>query len=103
MPAYRLTQDAEDDLRKIARYTLETWGAEQARRYGQTLEAHFEARASGKVRGKAVLKKWPDLSVSRCEHHYVFTLKSPNEPSIIIAILHERMDMLRHLKKRIED
>ena len=31
MPEYELTTFAEDDLKSIARYTIDTWGLEQAK------------------------------------------------------------------------
>lgn len=103
MSSYRLTRAAEKDVRDIARYTLKTWGVDQARRYGENLEAHFEAIAQGEVRLRNVTPTWPDLYVSRCEHHYVFTLRAAQEKPVMIAILHERMDMLRHIEKRLKD
>ena len=33
MTTYELSKDAEDDLRKVARYTLDTWGREQLAEY----------------------------------------------------------------------
>ena len=42
------------------------------------------------------------LKVCHCEHHYVFYICLPgdNQP-VIIAVLHERMDMLVRLKTRL--
>ncbi|MEM8635687.1 MAG: type II toxin-antitoxin system RelE/ParE family toxin [Pseudomonadota bacterium] len=100
MTTYRLTLPAEDDLRKIARYSLDTWGPDQARRYGDALEAHFRGIAAQNVQIKSVTPKWPYLYVSRCQHHCVFFLRDGSEKPTIIAVLHEKMDMLHHLTKR---
>ena len=45
MPSYELAHEAEDDLRDIARYNIDTWGADQAERYAASLENHFETLA----------------------------------------------------------
>ena len=103
MPSYRLSSDAEDDLRKIARYTNDKWGKEQALNYGQTLETHFDKIFGGMAVIKSVTPRWPYLYVSKCEHHYVFFLKDGKDKPIILAVLHEKMDMLRHLKKRMNE
>ena len=42
MPGYDLTLGAEEDLRAIWSYTYETWGAHQADRYLDQIEACSE-------------------------------------------------------------
>jgi hypothetical protein len=36
-----------------------------------------------------------------CEHHYVFFTKPPGAPVLILAVLHERMDLVARLKQRL--
>jgi len=43
MTTYELSKDAEDDLREMARYTLDTWGREQLAEYRQGLKEIFNA------------------------------------------------------------
>jgi toxin ParE1/3/4 len=99
---YELAPAAEVDLFEIARYTLSTWGSEQAARYEVSLEAHFRAIARGDVRTRAPFPDRPELVSSRCEHHFVFALRRDGRPVLIVAVLHERMDLMTRLRERIE-
>lgn len=53
MPEYELTTFAEDDLKSIARYTLDTWGLEQAKRYERVLVTRFHQIAKGHISPRA--------------------------------------------------
>ena len=101
MADYELTPDADSDLLKIARYTIKTWGEEQAELYEGHLRSSFEAIARGKTRTRALLKSRPDLLVSRCEHHYVFYRLRKGQTLLIIAVLHENMDLMNQLRERL--
>jgi toxin ParE1/3/4 len=101
MPRYVLTSDAQQDLREIARYTRKEWGEEQTLRYGALLDACLDNIAEGACISRAFSERYPNLRVMRCEHHYVFYLQPANQPPCIIAVLHERMDMLQRLKARL--
>lgn len=104
MPSYQLTPDAEADLDEIAEYTLSEWGADQQLRYGELLEAAFERIAEGTAISRPVLEAFPHLYVSRCEHHYVFYLRAERqEPPRIIAVLHERMNMIARIRRRLSE
>jgi len=102
MAEYELAPAAELDLLNIARYTLATWGIEQAHRYEASLEAHFQALARGEVRTRIPIDGRPELTCSRCEHHYVFARRRAHEPLLIVAVLHESMDLMARLRERIE-
>ena len=101
MPPYELTPAAQNDLREIARYTLKQWGETQSLHYAGLLEQCFvEIAARSKV-SRAVSERYPTLRVCRCEHHYVFYLYPIDKPPLIIAVLHEKMDILKRLKGRL--
>ena len=102
MAAYELTPAADSDLAEIARYTIETWGVPQARRYEARLKHHFALIARGKARTRVFLKHRPELLVSRCEHHYVFHRIRPEGRPLIIAVFHESMDLMSRMRKRLE-
>ena len=102
MPNYKLTPDAENDLLKIATYTIETWGLEQADRYGASLEGCFVAIADGSARSRAPLPHRPELRVYRCQHHYVFAFINEDAPALIVAVLHEKMDLMSRLRERLD-
>lgn len=98
---YELTGAADDDLLAIARYTIKKWGIDQARRYDATLESCFTAIGSGKIRRRVFLKRRPELLFTHCEHHYIFYITRNNHCPLIIAVLHENMNLITRLKKRL--
>lgn len=102
MAEYELAPAAALDLLDIARYTLETWGLEQAERYESLLESHFQDLARGEARTKVPIDSRPELTSSRCEHHYVFALVRDGLPPLIVAVLHEKMDLMARLRDRLE-
>ncbi|MEX1025264.1 MAG: type II toxin-antitoxin system RelE/ParE family toxin [Planctomycetota bacterium] len=103
MPEYRLTPDAEDDLSDIARYTLETWGEAQQRLYEAALITCFEALADGSARTRRPLPHRTDVRQVHCRHHYVFAIDVPDAPVTIVAVLHEKMDLMTRLLDRLGD
>jgi plasmid stabilization system protein ParE len=42
---------------------------------------------------------FPALRMARCEHHYVFCLPREGAPALIMAIFHERMDLMTIFKR----
>lgn len=99
--AYVLTRGAAADLREISRYTAKTWSATQRQSYVRQLE---DAAAEVAL-GQGVFKNWdmvlPGLRVRRAGRHYLFCLPRANAPALILAILHERMDLMARLKGRV--
>ncbi len=102
MAEYRLAPEADADLLSIARYTIETWGDEQAKLYESRLQRCFEAIACGEVRGRKLIRNRPELWVSRCEHHYIFYRLQRGRPPLIVAVLHESMDLMQRLRDRLD-
>lgn len=102
MPGYELTALAEEDLRAIARYTVNTWGIEQAKHYEALLLKRFQEIAQGNITPRVFLKNRSDLLFTHCEHHYIFYWQPKDrEVPIILAVLHERMDLMQRLKNRL--
>ena len=97
---YRLTSGAESDTEQILRYTLDQWGADQAARYAAQLEACLEKIATKQAAGRHFSKRFADAFVHRCQHHYIFFVWHENNP-IILAILHENMDLVQRLGERL--
>ena len=98
---YVLLPAAEADLRTIIRYTHSQWGASQARAYVGRLEQAMNRLAAGQAPFKDISDLYPRLRAVRCEHHYIFCLPRDREPAFIIAILHERMDLMSRLGDRL--
>ena len=101
MLPYELTPAAEADLREIARYTLREWGVRQQEQYARLLARCFLGIAEGRVRARSFSERYPQVQVTRCEHHHVFFLHPEGQKPRIIAVLHERMDMLTRMGERL--
>ena len=101
MAEYELSPAAERDLLEIAIYTIATWSATQAARYESALERHFVAIGRGKARARVFLDHRPELFVSRCEHHHVFALQREDDCPLILAVLHESMDLMARVRDRL--
>lgn len=99
MQSYDLTLAAEKDLRDIWRYTYETWGFEQAETYFDRIEACCEAIGDRNAQSKTPDGLPDGIRIHRCEHHYIVWLDE--DRPIVVAILHERMDLVRWLKDRL--
>lgn len=101
MPEYTLAPDAVTDLRKIGRYTTKQWSQRQAERYRARLARCFAAIAAGRAQSTHPIPHRPDLRSTRCEHHYIFSRHREGEPPLIVAVLHENMDLPSRLKARL--
>jgi len=84
------------DLESIWDYTVETWGEEQAERYLRLINQSFHKIADNPGLGRpcdAIRKGYRRLGVGR---HMVFYRAGDNGIDVV-RILHERMDVNRHL------
>lgn len=99
---YVLLPAAEADLRGIIQYTRKQWGDAQARTYVGKLQRCIESMAAGEVLSKDMAELHPGLRMLRCEHHYIFCLPRDNAPLAIVAIFHERMDLMVRLADRLK-
>ncbi|HKT16373.1 MAG TPA: type II toxin-antitoxin system RelE/ParE family toxin [Allosphingosinicella sp.] len=100
--SFVLTRAAEADLRKIIRYTHKQWGSAQTRSYIAKLEHDIERLAAGEGMFKDMSELYPALRMIRCEHHYIFCLPRDGAPALIVAIFHERMDLMTRLAGRLK-
>jgi len=99
--SYVLSDEAEADLRAIIRYTRRQWGMAHVRRYVAKLKAGIADVASGQGAFKKMDVFYPALRVAHCEHHYIFCLPREDASVLIIAILHERMDLMTRVADRL--
>jgi plasmid stabilization system protein ParE len=99
--SYLLTKQAEADLREITLYTLKQWGKLQCNSYIAELEKKAEDVATGKGFYKEIPALLPNLRVVLAGKHYIFCLPQENSPALILAILHEKMDLVARLKHRL--
>jgi len=95
------SREAQAELREIVRYTAQQWGAAQARAYARQID---EA-ANDLVTGLGVIKDWgtvlPGLRVRAAGSHLVFCVLRPGKPALVLAILHQRMDLMARLQRRL--
>lgn len=101
MTSYVLLPAAEADLRDIIRYTRKQWGDAQTRTYVAKLRRCIETMAAGRGRNKDMAALYPGLRMVRCEHHYIFGLPRDDAPLAVVAIFHERMDLMVRLADRL--
>lgn len=98
---YDLSLSAEADLRDIVRYTRNQWGETQARHYLAALKSCIERVAAGLGIVKDMAALHAGLRMVHCHHHYVFCRSDDHAPALIVAILHERMDLMTRLSDRL--
>lgn len=98
---YILTRSAAADLRSIVQYTHEHWGVTQCRAYVTQIETAATEVALGKGRYRKLDELLPGLRVRQVGRHYLFCLTRNGDPALILAILHERMDIVTRLKERL--
>lgn len=101
MTTYILTAEAEADLRDIIRYTRKQWDTAQVRRYIARLEHDIVSLAAGRGTFRDMSELFSELRMAHCEHHYVFCLPRGSAPALVVAIFHERMDLMTRLAERI--
>jgi len=101
MTTYELSKDAEDDLREVARYTLDTWGRGQLTEYRQGLKETFKAIGLQDVIARQFSKNYPQLRVTKYRYHYIFYIAEGVTKPIIIGVIHERRDIVNQLVERL--
>ena len=95
---YRLSKSAEQDLRDIWNYTIQTWGETQAERYLRSLEKRFLDLSLNPTIGRARTDVAEEL-LSFHEAHHVIFYRSHQNGIAIARILHERMDLPQKLQE----
>jgi toxin ParE1/3/4 len=98
---YVLTQLAAKDLKEIARYTLNLWGKKQSLQYANLLEKRFHEIVDRTAISRSFSNLYPQIRVTYCEHHYIFYVHDKGERPCILAVLHERMDLVSRLQDRL--
>lgn len=102
MPLYDITDDAEADIREIVNYTLKNSGVAQTNIYRKAIKDTFELIGRKTVAIRKFSDTFPDLLVTKCQHHYIFYLYEGVKKPTIIAVLHEARDIVAILLSRLE-
>ncbi|MEY4588769.1 MAG: hypothetical protein RL497_845 [Pseudomonadota bacterium] len=101
MTSYHLTCDAENDLREVARYTLDTWGTDIFDQYRAGLSNTFAAIGNGTLISRQFSVRYAQLRVTKYRYHYVFFVKEDAAKAIIIGVIHEKRDIVSRLQERL--
>ena len=96
---YGLTDEAEEDIREIIRYTLRTWGRSHVQKYWEALNHCLVRLGRGGVKSAVVYPSLPDVFSFRCQHHFIFFTED-EAGYLVIAVLHERQNPAVHLLGR---
>jgi toxin ParE1/3/4 len=91
-----ITQNARDDLETIAQYTVQNFGALQLERYMTTLFNSLDKLTTLPTIGRP-RSDLPDGYQMHAVGKHIIIYRIHHSQLIIIRILHERMDILRHL------
>lgn len=103
----RLGEEAENDFVKILRDTLEMFGERQIAIYAATLNEALAALTAGPdILGSAardeIFPKLRTLHVARRGRrgrHFILYRAAPNKVIEVVRILHDAMDLARHVPK----
>jgi len=96
MPSFRLTKQAKDDLKSIARYTQEIWGRDQRNKYLGILDNCFHLLADEPDLGMACDEIRKNYRKFCIERHIIFYRKVADDIDVV-RILHCRMDVDKQL------
>ena len=87
---------ARIDLEDIWNYTLEKWSVEQAEFYVRQIYNEIEKLSLHPSIAKSVYYNEAEYLQFKVNHHFVFC-RATRVELIVVRILHERLDFLRHL------
>ncbi len=91
MADLRLTPAALTDLEGIWRYTADQWGVDQAEKYVGALNLALTPQAAPTCNHIR-----PGYRRQTVEHHVVY-FKIEGETTLVVRVLHQRMDANRHV------
>ena len=84
------------DLGAIHEYTIANFGLSQAQRYLNGMHERFEDLARQPMLGRAASQLAPNLRRYEYRSHIVFYV-SEHENVLIVRVLHQSMDVRRHV------
>jgi len=93
---WSLTKLAENDLKQIFEYTTNQWGLPQAYKYGESIEEKIVQLSNNPEIGRDLGYIKKGYSKIKVEKHFLIFRITKNE-IIIVRILHQAMDLKRHL------
>ena len=97
---YRLTREADTDLKAIYRYTRRTWGQAQAVRYANQLQQCFLMLATRPLAGRPRPDLRPTDLRSFGQGSHVIFYQPQSYGVLIVRVLHGNQDVSQHLGER---
>lgn len=92
MSKFKVSKAANTDIRGIARYTQDTWGRDQRRRYLDGLNQKFEMLAATPEMAAERRDFRPPVRIHHYEKHLIIYVI--NDSSILIVrVLHQSQDV----------
>ncbi len=101
MAGYVFAAEADEDLDGIVDYTRRQWGDAQARRYLAQLRLCLDQITDEHGRFRIETSFSHPVRVLRCQHHYIYCVPREGLRSLIVAILHEKMDLIARIAERL--
>ncbi len=95
--AFRLTRAAEEQPIECFLYGCETFGEAQAEHYQADLQSCFALISDNPRIGKPLAGYSRPLRMLHHKRHYVIYAPDGADDILVVAVLHESMDMARHL------
>lgn len=96
MASYRLSPAARSDLESIWDYTVRHWGEAQAEIYTRGIQAACEALSNGTLVSRSADDIRAGYRKAAAGSHVIF-FRLRSDVIEIIRILHQSMDVRRHL------
>ena len=97
MTGYILSPAAQADIEQIWDYTVERWGLEQADRYVLAIRTACQELADGKRFSRTAEDIRQGYHQTAVGSHILFFRRTDAGPLLIVRILHQSMDIIRHL------
>ena len=101
MAFYQLSVEADQELDEILQYSFEQFGMDQMVKYNNQLVDCFEEITKPIGLYKTIKIEDEAIRSLHCQKHYIIALED-EELIFIMAIFHEKMDIMSRIKKRLK-
>lgn len=93
---YRVSRAAQADLRKIGRYTQDTWDKAQRRKYLAAFSERFQFIADSPMLNRERSELMPSVRILLHERHLIVYF-TDEKGVLILRVLHAAMDVDEYL------
>lgn len=94
---FKLTKKAVQDISTIWNYTFDKWSKTQADKYYKEIIQHCRKLSKNPTIGRNYFEVMDALKGSKINRHIIFYRTLESDVIEIERILHERMDLKKHL------